>query len=234
MTIASVDELMDLLRACAGVWDRTDRAGDPVDILDHDRQCAQLLRRWHPEDEELQVAGLLHDIGHHLRPGDDAGHGRHGAEAVRGLLGERVARLVELHVPAKRYLVATDAEHAATLSAASRQTLLSQGGAMDAAEIAAFRADPDHAAAITLRKADDAGKVVGLEVEPVEHWRPVLERVAAAAASTVSVTSTAWVATGPTTATYRAVHGGRSARSGKIHSLPASETASKPLRPTAR
>ena len=34
-----------------------------------------------------------------------------GAETVRRLLGERVAGLVEAHVPAKRYLVTTDASY---------------------------------------------------------------------------------------------------------------------------
>ncbi|WP_216893590.1 HD domain-containing protein [Nocardia alni] len=175
----TVDELMNLLADCADVWDMPDRGGDPVDILDHDRQCAQLLRRDHPEDEELQIAGLVHDIGHTLVPGDDAGHGRHGAAAVRGLLGERVARLVELHVVAKRYLVATDSEHAVSLSASSRRTLTAQGGPMNAVEVAEFEHDPDFAAALTLRRADDAGKVVGLPVRPLESWRPVVERVAA-------------------------------------------------------
>ncbi|MGV9677491.1 HD domain-containing protein [Nocardia sp. NPDC003482] len=178
--LASVDELMTLLADCADAWDTPDRSGDPVDILDHDRQCAELLRRSHPEDEELQVAGLVHDIGHALVPGDDAGHGRHGADAVRGLLGPRVARLVELHVVAKRYLAATDSRHAAELSASSRRTLVAQGGPMTAAEIAAFEADPDFAAAVALRRADDAGKVVGLAVAPLERWRPIVRRVAAA------------------------------------------------------
>ena len=177
--IGTVDQLMDLLAACENVWDMPDRSGDPVDILDHDRQCAELLRRDHPGDEELQVAGLVHDIGHTLVPGDDAGHGRHGAAAVRGLLGERVARLVELHVVAKRYLAATDSRHAASLSASSRRTLVAQGGPMSAAEAAAFEADPDFDAALTLRRADDAGKVVGLAVGALESWRPVVERVAA-------------------------------------------------------
>ncbi|QIS05065.1 HD domain-containing protein [Nocardia brasiliensis] len=179
MRIATVDELMVLLAAGADVWDMPDRGGDPVDILDHDRQCAELLRRDCPDDEELQVAGLVHDIGHQLVPGDDAGHGRHGAAAVRGLLGTRVARLVELHVVAKRYLAATDSAHAAGLSPSSRRTLVAQGGPMNAAEIAAFRADPDFAAALTLRRADDAGKVVGLPVAPLATWRPIIARVAA-------------------------------------------------------
>jgi predicted HD phosphohydrolase len=180
MSIAGVDELMALLGDGADVWDMPDRSGDPVDILDHDRQCAELLRRDYPADEELQVAGLVHDIGHQLRPGNDAGHGRHGADAVRALLGERVARLVELHVVAKRYLAATDAVHAARLSASSRRTLVAQGGAMSAEEVRAFEGDPEFAAAVALRRADDAGKVVGLDVASLESWRPVVERVAAA------------------------------------------------------
>ncbi|WP_019929782.1 HD domain-containing protein [Nocardia sp. BMG111209] len=174
--LRSVDALLGLLADCADAWDMPDRSGDPVDLLDHDRQCAELLRRAHPGDEQLQVAGLVHDIGHRLVPGDDAGHGRHGAEAVRQLLGPRVARLVELHIPAKRYLAAADPGH--DLSPASRRTLIAQGGAMSAAERAAFAADPEFAAAIALRRADDAGKVVGLAVAPLESWRATVTRVA--------------------------------------------------------
>lgn len=177
--VASVADLMALLADCHDAWDMPDRSGDPVDILDHDRQCAELLRRDFPADEELQIAGLVHDIGHKLVPGDDAGHGEHGAAAVRGLLGDRVARLVELHVVAKRYLAGTDSAHAAALSESSQRTLVAQGGPMTAAEITAFESDPDFAAAIALRRADDAGKIVGLTVQPLDSWRPVIERVAA-------------------------------------------------------
>ncbi|MEU0540787.1 HD domain-containing protein [Nocardia sp. NPDC005978] len=179
--VATVDELLALLADCADAWDMPDRSGDPVDILDHDRQCAELLRVSFPADAELQVAGLVHDIGHVLVPGDDAGHGRHGADAVRGLLGDRVARLVELHVTAKRYLAAADPAHAAALSPSSQRTLVAQGGPMTAAERRAFESDPDFEAALALRRADDAGKVVGLTVRPLGEWRQLIERVAAAA-----------------------------------------------------
>ncbi|MEU3029772.1 HD domain-containing protein [Streptomyces incarnatus] len=106
--ITCVDALLGLLAGCAGVWDTPDRSGDPVDLLDHGLQVAALLAVSRPDDEEAQAAGLVHDIGHHLVPGGEAGHGGHAATAVEGLLGPRVARLVALHIPAKRYLAATD------------------------------------------------------------------------------------------------------------------------------
>ncbi|MEU9991006.1 HD domain-containing protein [Streptomyces sp. NPDC048045] len=177
--IPSVDALMALLADCEDVWDRPDRSGDPVDILDHGLQVAAVLAERHPQDERLQVAGLVHDIGHHLVPDDEAGHGTHAAKAVEDLLGTRVARLVGLHIPAKRYLAAADPD--LVLSPESARTLGCQGGPMTRQEAADFEADPDFAAAVALRRADDAGKVVGLRVAALESWRPVVERVAAAA-----------------------------------------------------
>ncbi|KOU23180.1 hypothetical protein ADK51_18595 [Streptomyces sp. WM6368] len=59
-------------------------------------RTAALLRRSHPFDKELQLAGLLHDIGRLLRLSDGTVTVGVAAEAVRPLLGERVARLVRL------------------------------------------------------------------------------------------------------------------------------------------
>ncbi|MEU9332804.1 metal-dependent phosphohydrolase [Streptomyces sp. NPDC048290] len=176
MELRSVDELMDLLYACRGAWDTPDGSGDPVDLHDHALQTAALLRRGRPADKELQVAGLVHDLGHLLRPGDDAGHADRAADAVRGLLGARVARLVWLHVPAKRYLSAVSPDRG--LSPQSALTLRAQGGPMSPAEADAFARDPLAEDAVALRQADDAGKVVGLDAGVLEDWRTVLELVA--------------------------------------------------------
>ena len=177
MELRSVEELMDLLYACRGAWDTPDRSGDPVDLHDHALQTAALLRRSRPADKELQVAGLVHDIGHLLQPGDDAGHADHAADAVRALLGERVAHLVRLHVPAKRYLATATPDH--DLSPQSTLTLRAQGGPMSRTEAVAFERDPLADDAITLRQADDAAKVVGLDAGVLEDWRTVLGIVAA-------------------------------------------------------
>ncbi|MER6674122.1 hypothetical protein [Streptomyces sp. NPDC000983] len=88
MELRSVEELMDLLYACRGTGPLPGRGPDPYQ---HALRTAALLRRRRPADKELQVAGLVQAIGPLLGPGDRAGRA---ADAVRHLLGERVARLV--------------------------------------------------------------------------------------------------------------------------------------------
>jgi predicted HD phosphohydrolase len=155
-----------------------DGRAERVDQLAHALQCAHELRLVAPDDVELQVAGLVHDIGRLLAPGDDTGHGRSGATAVGALLGDRVARLVELHVPAKRYLVSTDRSYRARLSPVSTLTLDRQGGDMTADEMAAFAGDPFTDAAVVLRRADEAAKRPGRDVPPLDTWRSALDRTA--------------------------------------------------------
>lgn len=145
--------------------------------LDHGLQCAAELAAASPEDVELQIAGLVHDICHgqcHISV-----HDMVGADAVRDVLGRRVADLVGLHVAAKRYLMSTDDDYASRLSRVSTHTLALQGGGMSAEEIAAFESNPNAADAILLRKADEAAKIPGRVVPDLDHWKPALRRIAA-------------------------------------------------------
>jgi predicted HD phosphohydrolase len=145
-----------------------------VDLLDHSLQCAELLRARFPDDRELQLAGLVHDVGTILVPDDPAGHASTGAAAVAPVLGRRVAWLVSWHADAKRYLVTTDARYRARLSERSLVTLEHQGGTMDETEVDALGAAPDLAALLALRRADDDAKVVGASPAPLDTWAPLL------------------------------------------------------------
>lgn len=140
MELRSVEELMDLLFACRGVRDSTDRGGRGVDLHDHALQTAALLRRSRPADKELQLTGLIHPIGRLLCPTDATGRSERAANAVRPLLGPRVSRLVGLHPwPGPS-------------------------------------ADDD---LLSLRQADEDGRVPGADAGVLEDWRTVLELVAA-------------------------------------------------------
>ena len=157
----TIDTLLDALRG---------------DAEEHGLQCAYELQQRVPDDVELQVAGLVHDVAH--RVSTEAMHGAVGADIVRPLLGDRVASLVKLHVDAKRYLVTVDPEYRSTLSPESVHTLALQGGDMDDAERAAFEAEPDASDALVLRRADEAAKVQGRAVPGLDRWEAILRRVA--------------------------------------------------------
>lgn len=175
----TIDELFALLERCRGFYDSLDDDGDPLPVLDHGLQCAALLADQFPDDEELQVAGLVHDVGHRLAPGASAAHGVIAADAVRDLLGERVAALVELHVPAKRYLVTVDLAYRNGLSAGSTISLARQGGELSNDERVALEANPHLADALKLRRCDERAKDPAAIVDGLERWRPIVERVAA-------------------------------------------------------
>jgi predicted HD phosphohydrolase len=151
--------------------------GVPVSQLDHALQTAALLAHLHPGDDELAAAGLVHNIGHLLPGGTDEAHADDAARAVRRALGERVAGIVGLHIEAKRYLVATEDGYGGVLTRDSVISLQRQGGAMKQQDAEAFLAQPWAAEAVTLRRADDSGKVEGLVVRDLASWAPLLHAV---------------------------------------------------------
>jgi predicted HD phosphohydrolase len=178
-TDTTVEEIITACKSMVGLpYD-----GEPVDQLEHALQCAALARGEHGEDPEFVVACLLHDIARAPAvagipyDGPREHHGEAGARWLIPRVGEHVAWLAEQHVPAKRYIVATNAEYRDQLSEVSQRTLVAQGGPMDDAEIAEFRQHPDWEQAVELRLIDDLGKVQGLEVPDLESYRPELETV---------------------------------------------------------
>ncbi len=86
-----------------------------------------------------------------------------------------VAEPVRLHVPAKRYLCASDATYFAKLSPASVQTLKLQGGPMSSREVAAFESERYFREAVRVRQWDDAGKVAGLKTASLSAYAAMID-----------------------------------------------------------
>jgi phosphonate degradation associated HDIG domain protein len=159
--------------------------GECVSMTGHALQAAHFARA-EAAPEALVVAALLHDVGHLLEDLPDAieewtldaRHEEIGARWLARRFDAAVYEPVRLHVPAKRYLCATDAGYFARLSPASVHTLKLQGGAMSAGELAHFEAQPWSREAVRVRRWDDQGKVAGLRTLALGDYAPLIERVA--------------------------------------------------------
>ncbi|MGE7959281.1 phosphonate degradation HD-domain oxygenase [Pseudomonas sp. NPDC089530] len=159
-----------------GLYERfgdSDYIGEPVSQIEHMSQAAQLAMA-EGFDDEVVLAAFFHDIGHICgQDGENMGgfgvvsHERLGADYLRRAgFSERLARLVESHVQAKRYLTFKEPAYYQRLSEASRRTLEYQGGAMSAEEARAFEQDPLCAVSLRLRHWDEQAK---------ELWVPVMD-----------------------------------------------------------
>jgi predicted HD phosphohydrolase len=125
-------------------------------------------------DDEMVLAAFFHDIGHlcefimPLEKMDGIGIVDHESIGENYLLthgfSARIGRLVQGHVPAKRYLTFKYPEYYQRLSQASKETLTIQGGVMQADEAAAFEADPLFDNYIKMREWDDRAKLVNTPV----------------------------------------------------------------------
>lgn len=161
-----------------------DYIGEPVSQIEHMSQAAQRAMA-EGYDEEVILAAFFHDIGHLCGAGQPAmgsfgvvSHERLGADCLRAAgFSERMARLVEYHVQAKRYLTFAQPSYYARLSEASRCTLEYQGGVMSAEEAAAFERDPLFETSVRLRYWDEEAKLEGVPVLELATVRAMAERV---------------------------------------------------------
>jgi phosphonate degradation associated HDIG domain protein len=159
--------------------------GESVSTTEHSLQAAYFAQAA-AAAPGLIVAALLHDIGHLVEdvPNDledwteDAHHEQVGGRWLAQRFRPEVSEPVRLHVPAKRYLLATDAGYFAKLSPASVITLKLQGGPMAAHEVVQFETEPFYKDAVRVRRWDDQGKVAGLKTPGLSDYRALIEALA--------------------------------------------------------
>jgi phosphonate degradation associated HDIG domain protein len=159
--------------------------GERVSMTEHGLQAAHFARA-EGAPETLVLAALLHDIGHLLEQVPDAledwtldaHHEEIGARWLAGHFDASVCEPVRLHVPAKRYLCATDPGYSRQLSPASVHTLKLQGGPMTPHEVTRFEAEPFWREAVRVRHWDDQGKVAGLATLPLREYMELTARLA--------------------------------------------------------
>ncbi len=144
-----------------------DYIGEPVSQIEHMSQAAALAMK-EGYDDEVILAAFFHDIGHicvsRNKENDMDGfgtksHEKIGADFLRQKgFSERIAKLVENHVQAKRYLTYKQPDYLNHLSEASKKTLELQGGVMSESEAFAFEKDPLFDISIKMRNWDEQAK----------------------------------------------------------------------------
>jgi 2-amino-1-hydroxyethylphosphonate dioxygenase (glycine-forming) len=163
-----------------------DYIGEPVSQIEHMSQAAQLAMA-EGFDDEVILAAFFHDIGHicvmHNETNSMDGYGIKSHEKVgadflreRGF-PEKIAKLVENHVQAKRYLTFKYPEYFGSLSDASKKTLEFQGGKMNAEEAEAFEKDTLFEASIRLRNWDERAKEMDIALLDLEQLKSKARRV---------------------------------------------------------
>ena len=158
-------------------------AGEKISQLEHMVQAAQLAKEG-GYDDEIVLAAFLHDIGHicaanyiteDMNGFGVMNHEKIGANFLRKRgFGERIARLVENHVSAKRYLTFKYPEYYEGLSEASKKTLEFQGGRMNYDEAMLFEQDELFEEFIAMRRWDELAKEENFPLQPLDHFKDLM------------------------------------------------------------
>jgi phosphonate degradation associated HDIG domain protein len=173
MSDALRQELLDIY-----VGRATRRYGlSAINQLQHALQAAALAEADAARPATV-LASLLHDVGHMIhqlgddpaRRGVDDVHEELGGRWLADRFGPEVSEPVRLHVAAKRYLCAVEPDYFGKLSPDSVRSLGLQGGPMSADEISTFRAHPQHAEAVRLRRFDEAAKDPHAKTQDFDHF----------------------------------------------------------------
>ncbi|MCF8277091.1 MAG: HDIG domain-containing protein [Flavobacteriales bacterium] len=161
-----------------------DYIGEAISQLEHACQAAQCAEK-EGFAEEVILAALFHDIGHLCEMNGDkpnmGGYGvmeheKLGADFLRARgFSENVAKLVQSHVAAKRYLCYADVDYYGKLSEASKKTLEYQGGIMSAEEAVAFEEDPLCATIIRMRHWDEMAKEIGVPLPNMKQYEKMAQ-----------------------------------------------------------
>ncbi|MDP2039533.1 MAG: HDIG domain-containing protein [Algoriphagus sp.] len=182
----SKEEKLDLIFGLYEKYGDEDYIGEPVSQIEHMCQSAQLAEK-EGFDEEVILAAFFHDIGHlfsHLQSTESMGgfgtkrHEQLGADYLRKLgFPEKIAKLVENHVQAKRYLTFRYQEYFEKLSVASRQTLVYQGGPMSETEAKEFETDPLFEASLKMRIWDEAAKLENIPLPRLSKYKEMASQL---------------------------------------------------------
>ncbi|MFI5188149.1 MAG: HDIG domain-containing metalloprotein [Chitinophagales bacterium] len=172
----AVDEIFSLYEQ----YGAADYIGEPVSQVEHMCQAAQLAEA-EGYDEEVILAAFFHDIGHLceyifvVQSMDGYGTVDHeglGGQYLREKgFSDKIAKLVESHVAAKRYLTYKHPDYHHKLSEASKITLAQQGGMMNETEAKQFEEDHLHPLFIKIREWDDKAKMEHVPLPSLEIYK---------------------------------------------------------------
>lgn len=169
----TIEEVFNLYE----LYGKDDYIGEAISQIEHASQCAQSAIQ-EGYNAEVIIAAFFHDIGHICAKKDSkndmAGYGmlRHekvGANYLRKKgFPEKVAKLIEYHVEAKRYLCFKSPDYYFNLSDASKATLEFQGEKMTRDEADKFEKDPLFLLSIKMREWDETAKKIGVALIELE------------------------------------------------------------------